>query len=161
MTSRQDRRRRTPSPPGGKRDPDPDDLPPHLQERLQRLIPRLIELGMGCVHSAESEADGEEETSVDCGDRVSVCRAVCCSFRFALTEAEVARGDIGWEKEKPYFIAQGDDGYCTHHDGETMNCRIWEKRPLRCRRYDCRRESSFWEDADGNIIRNGTFDHLP
>jgi len=169
MTDRQDRRRRDgakvrkdcgpSSPLRIEKASDPDALPPHLQERLQRLIPHLIEMGMGCVHSDESEADGVEETSVDCADRVPVCRAICCSFCFALTEAEVEGGDIDWDKEKPYFIARGEHGYCTHHDGETMSCRIWEKRPLRCRRYDCRRESSLWDD-DGRTLRKGTFDHL-
>ena len=59
------------------------------------------------------------------------------------------------------FIARGENGYCPHHDEKTRRCLIWDDRPLRCRRYDCRKESSFWEDADRGSVRPGTFDHLP
>lgn len=142
-------------------DPCPEDLPPHLRERLERIVPHLIKLGMGCVHSAESEGDGGEETTVDCERRVGTCRSVCCSFRFALTESEVEEGRIRWERERPYFIAHAADGYCTHHDRETRRCTVWEHRPLRCRRFDCRRESTIWEDADRQVLRERTFDHLP
>lgn len=139
---------------------DPDELAPHLRERLYRLVPRLIELGLGCVHSAERADDGGVETAVDCAARIPVCRSVCCTFRFALTEEEVAGGLISWNPARPYFIGRGEDGYCLHHDRATGGCLIWEQRPLRCRRYDCRRESSFWVDDDGMVLREGTFDHL-
>ena len=141
--------------------PAPEDLPPHLRERLERIIPHLITLGMGCVHSAEKEGDGLEETAVDCSLRVGTCRSVCCSFRFALTEDEVTRGLICWDLQKPYFIAQAKDGYCTHHDRDTRRCTVWQDRPLRCRRYDCLRESSVWEDGDRHVLTEGIFDHLP
>jgi Fe-S-cluster containining protein len=146
----------------GRRPPSsPEELTPHLQERLQSLVPRLIELGLGCVHSAESETDGGTDSSVDCLDRIHACRAVCCSYRFALTESEADGEKILWDRQKPYFIAHGGNGYCTHHDTAAGTCLIWENRPLRCRRYDCRSENTPWKDAERHIIRPGTFDHLP
>lgn len=139
----------------------PEELTPRLKERLERLVPSLIELGFGCVHSAESESDGSPETVVDCAAYVTHCRAVCCSYRFALTEGEVREGRILWDRERPYFIARSENGYCPHHDEETRRCRIWDHRPLRCRRYDCRKESSFWENVEKGTVRPGTFGHLP
>ena len=139
---------------------DPEELTPHLRERLHKLVPRLIELGLGCVHSGEKVDDGGVDTAVDCAARIPVCRSVCCTFRFALTEEEVAGGIIGWDRSRPYFIGRGEDGYCIHHDRETGGCLIWQRRPLRCRRYDCRRESSFWADAGRMVLKEGTFDHL-
>ena len=139
----------------------PENLTPHLRERLEKLVPRLLELGLGSVHSAETESDGGSDADVDCFNRLEHCRAVCCSYRFALTEDEVAEGKILWDREKPHFIARGGNGYCSHHDEKTRRCRIWDDRPLRCRRYDCRRLESFWADAERHTLRRGTFDHLP
>lgn len=140
---------------------DFDDLTPELRQRLLRLVPKLIELGMGCTYSAESPEDGRAEADVDCARRTPLCRAVCCSFRFALTREETEAGEIMHDAGHPFFIAQGPDGYCVHHDRDGRLCTIWEKRPLRCRRYSCLAESRVWQDADSLALRPGTFDHLP
>ena len=141
--------------------PDFDDLKPELQARLLSLVPKLIALGMGRTYSAEDPADGCAETSGDYQNRTAVCRAVCCSYRFALTREESERGDIRFDEHHPCFIAQGPDGYCIHHDPEERRCTIWENRPLRCRRYSCLAESSIWKEGDPLAMLPGTFDHLP
>ena len=49
----------------------------------------------------------------ECASRTSLCRAVCCSFRFALTREEAESGIIRHDEAHPFFIARGADGYCT------------------------------------------------
>ena len=144
-------RRRPPS--------SPEDLVPHLRERLENLVPSLLELGLCRVYSAE-EADGQE-AEINCPERVDRCLAVCCSYRFALTEAEVGERRVRWDPAEPHFIARGADGYCVHHDSATRRCRIWDARPLRCRRYDCRSESTIWKGPEEDEIDGEAFAHLP
>ena len=139
---------------------DYDDLTPALREKLRRLVPRLLEMGLGQVLSSETEGDGLTDSAVDCEERVSVCRAVCCSFIFALTAAEVEKGLIKWDREKPCFIAREPSGFCSHFNSRSRRCRIWEDRPLRCRRYDCTQEDSFWQDVNCHRLKPGVFDHL-
>jgi Fe-S-cluster containining protein len=149
--------------PSGPQDsgPDLEDLTPELRQRLLELVPKLFELGMGCTYSAESPEDGGTDSEVDCAGRTSLCRAVCCSFRFALTREEAESGAIRYDREHPFFIARDPDGYCLHHDREQGLCTIWDTRPLRCRRYTCLAESRVWKDGDSLVILPGTFDHLP
>jgi Fe-S-cluster containining protein len=115
---------------------------------------------MGRTFSVEDPGDGRPEPDVDCGRRTPFCKAVCCSFRFALTEEEADGGTIRFDEAHPCFIARGSDGYCTHHDRGNRSCTIWNQRPLRCRRYSCLDESEIWENGDSLAILPGTFDHL-
>ena len=152
------RRRGSPPPAGGPT--ELEDLPPRWQERLLKLAPSLLRLGLATVVSAEEPGEEKDGPGKDCGRRVGVCRAVCCSFLFALTGDEVAAGKVTWDRQRPHLIARGADGFCTHLDRRTRRCRIYGERPLRCRRYDCLRDSSFWEDGEDLAVRPGTFDHL-
>lgn len=138
-----------------------EDLPPRWQKRLLGLAPSLLSLGMASVLSAEEAGEGAAVHGLDCSSRLPACRAVCCSLLFALTKDEVQAGKVAWDRERPHLIALGEDGFCTHLDRESLHCLVYEDRPLRCRRYDCRRESDFWEDGGGLSVREGTFDHLP
>ena len=61
-------------------------------------------------------------------------------MHFALTKDEVGLGRIMYNTDRPYFIARDPDGYCPHLERETFSCRVWDHRPERCRRYDCRQE---------------------
>ena len=65
-----------------------------------------------------------------------------------LTKDEVEAGYVQYNEERPFFIARSpDDGYCPHMDRETYACKVYENRPLRCRRYDCRDDSEVWPDG--------------
>jgi len=56
---------------------------------------------------------------------------------FALTQEEVKKGFFKYSAERPYYMARDADGYCPYLDRETFQCSIFEKRPLRCRKYVC------------------------
>jgi hypothetical protein len=34
---------------------------------------------------------------------------------------------------------------------------MWQQRPLRCRRYDCRSDPEVWKDAGGMVINEEVF----
>lgn len=124
---------------------------------IRRMLERLMELGIGAVYGEE---DDTEEVLIDCEERKTSCRAICCSLVFALTKEEVQRGTIKWDPKKPYFLARDDDGYCSHLDRESLRCNIWEERPKNCRKYDCRKDPQVWTDWEGKVINVEAFKHL-
>lgn len=126
---------------------------------IKRMMERLMELGIGVVYGVED--DTEHTVIFEHGGRKDLCRAVCCSFVFALTKEDVKKGIIKWDPKRHYFIARDDDGYCPHLDRESLMCTIWEDRPERCRKYDCRRDSNVWIDWERKVINEDVLKHLP
>ncbi len=118
---------------------DADELPEDERKRLQSAVRAMVELGMGATYGVEEP--GEPDAEVDCGARLSKCRAVCCTMHFALTKQEVHEGRILHNTQRPYFIARDPDGYCPHLVRDTLSCSVWENRPVRCKRYDCATEA--------------------
>lgn len=118
-----------------------DELPEITEEEKQRIVSALIkmmELGMSAVYGDEDPET--PEAVIDCQSRLPGCEARCCTLNFALTKDEVKNGIIRHNPKRPYFIARDPDGYCPHLDRDTLTCREWDSRPLRCRRYDCTKE---------------------
>lgn len=126
---------------------------------IKKMIERLMEKGIFVAYGDES---GEEKTVLfDPGERKGLCKAICCSFVFALTKKEVEKGIIKWNPKRPYFIARDEDGYCPHLDRKSLLCKIWEDRPERCRKYDCRKDQNVWIDWKGKVVNKDVFKHLP
>ena len=126
---------------------------------IKEWIERLMEKGLFVVYGDES--DGEQLTVYEPEDNKEICKAVCCSFVFALTKKDVEKGIVRWNPKRPYFIAKDADGYCSHLDRKTLKCSIWEDRPERCRNYDCRKDPNVWIDWEKEIINKDVFHHLP
>jgi len=126
---------------------------------IKKMIERLMEKGFFVVYG--DEADEEKTVLFDPGGRKELCKAICCSSVFALTKKEVEKGIIKWNPKRPYFIARDEDGYCPHLDRKSLLCKIWEDRPERCRKYDCRKDQNVWIDWKGNTINKDVFKHLP
>src|SRR4030042_6442885 len=126
---------------------------------IKKMLERLMELGIGVVYGDED--DTEETVLMNCEARKELCRAVCCSFIFALTKEETNKGTIKWNPKRPFFIARDEDGYCPHLDRESLMCKIWEDRPERCRKYDCRNDPNVWADQEEKVLNNDVFKHLP
>ncbi len=122
-----------------------EDLPPEEQERVKRMLVKLMELGIGAVYGDED--DGEAEALVDCDSMLGKCKSACCTFHFALTKEEADAGNIAHNPKRPFFVKREDDGYCTHMDRDTLRCLIWAERPARCRKYDCRKDPEL-KDAE-------------
>ncbi len=114
------------------------------KQRIINLLNKMMELGIGSIYGEEE--DGVPDAHVDCPPRIQSCRAACCTLTFALTKDEVRKGIVKHNPDKPFFIARNADGYCTHLDLSTMKCTVWQDRPLRCRRYDCREDDQVEKD---------------
>ena len=126
---------------------------------IKEMVEKLMEKRILVVYGDEDEMG--EGVCFDDEGRKKQCKAVCCSFIFALTKNDVQKGIIQWNQRRPYFIARDDDGYCPHLDRATLHCQIWEDRPDRCRNYDCRKDANVWEDWDKKILNKDVFKHLP
>ena len=105
------------------------------RQRIISILNKMLEMGIGSIYGQEDE--GLPDAVLDCRSRIQDCRAACCTLTFALTRDEVLKGNIKHNPEKPFFISRNTDGYCTHLDRSSMECTVWNDRPLRCRRFDC------------------------
>jgi hypothetical protein len=149
-----------------KKDENPVDLTADNNEEISEeqrayiktMLKRLLELGIGAVYGDED--NGENAVVFDCKERLPICKAICCSFTFAITKEEVQQGVIQWNSKLPYFIKRDEDGYCPHMNRETFSCDIWDDRGQRARKYDCRKDSNVWLDWDNSILNPTVFDHL-
>ncbi len=137
-------------------DPDYEALSPEERVRVLRVMERMLELGMAAVYG--DEAPDVPDAVVDCQACLDRCRARCCTLVFALTREEAARGDIAWNRARPCFIARDPDGYCPHLDRDSLACTVWDRRPLRCRRYDCRDDPAIWPDGAPPELKGGGID---
>jgi len=132
-----------------KDDPDYQQISRDEKLRIIRVMNKMMDMGMAAVYGDESA--NEPDSDVPCHKVIKKCKAKCCSFIFALTKEEVKLGRVKTNPHKPYFIARDEDSYCPHLDRDSYECSVWENRPLRCRRYDCR---DFTEDVwpDGTPV---------
>lgn len=133
---------------------DIEDLDRKKTEIANRLVEKFREEGIGAAYQ-DPEHDKysfEGSVEIDCPGRLHLCKAACCRLRFALSHQDVEEGIVQWDFGHPYFIAQGDDGYCRHLDRGCMSCSIHEHRPVPCRGYDCRRDKRIWSDFEQRIV---------
>ncbi len=130
-----------------------EELESARQAAGARLSEQFEQKGLGILlqDKEEDKYTYESSVTIDCSSRVHLCRAACCRLAFALSKQDVQEGVVKWELEKPYLIAQEKDGYCSHLQRGAMTCSIWEKRPVPCRAFDCRRDARIWIDFEKRI----------
>jgi hypothetical protein len=97
-----------------------------------------------------SKYDFVDGPEIDCENRIPLCKAACCRLSVFLTREDVAEGVLRWEPADPYVLARARDGYCVHMNAGCQ-CTVYEKRPLTCRTYDCRKDKRIWLDFDARI----------
>lgn len=88
-----------------------EELDERKKQIAARLVKKFVESGIGLLYQ-DPEYDKytfEHEADVDCQGKLSVCRAICCKFPFALSRQDVEEGIIRWEFGRPYLIAHGSD----------------------------------------------------
>jgi hypothetical protein len=120
----------------------------------ERLVAKFSEKGMGV---ALTTIDGDKyafqsTVQIDCESRIPLCRAACCRLGFALSRQDVEEGHVKWELGYPYMIRRGADGYCHHLDRTRMGCGIYDRRPVVCRGYDCRKDARIWADFENQVV---------
>ena len=120
----------------------------------ERMAAQFKEKGLGVMlqDPEEDKYSFKGEVKIDCNRRLHLCHAACCRLRFALSRQDVYEGVVKWDLGRPYLIAQGKDGYCTHMERGTCHCAIRENRPVPCRAYDCRNDKRIWIDFEKQII---------
>jgi putative zinc- or iron-chelating protein len=132
-----------------------EELEASRQEVGRRLAAQFDDKGLGILlqENEEDKYAFKGEVAIDCASRISLCRAACCRLTFALSKQDVREGTVQWNLEKPYVIARGRDGYCTHLERNSMGCGIWKSRPVPCRAFDCRKDARIWIDFEKRIPR--------
>lgn len=124
------------------------------KEISDRLVEKFRQEGIGAAYQ-DPEHDKytfESSVSIDCENRIDLCKAACCRLRFALSHQDVEEGVVQWDFSHPYFIASDADGYCHHLDRGCLSCTIHEHRPVPCRAYDCRKDKRIWSDFEQRIV---------
>lgn len=127
-------------------DPEYLAFSPEERERLLAVMEKMMAMGIGVVYGEEDP--DVPDAAVNCSERLTRCRSICCTFTFALTREEVREGLLPYEPSRPFFIKREADGYCPHLDRITLQCTVWDRRPLRCRRYDCRDDVEIWPSPE-------------
>jgi Fe-S-cluster containining protein len=130
---------------------DDEDFLAIPEEKRGRVLEMLaafektLERGVAAIYG--DEAEDEADADVACDRHLASCGARCCTLMFALTPAEVELGRVQFNRDRPYFIARDPDGLCPHLDRQSLQCQVWQDRPLRCRRYDCCDNRDIWPEG--------------
>ncbi len=106
-----------------------------LRTHILEIAMERMALINGAVYGLED--DSEPERDVDCAARIGTCGTRCCSLVFALTQDEARAGFVKHNPDRPYYIARDADGFCAHLDRTTGRCAVYDRRPVRCRKYSC------------------------
>jgi Fe-S-cluster containining protein len=102
----------------------------------------------------ENENKTDNAVTVNCSERLHVCKAVCCKLYAALTAKEVESGKIKWDLGNPYFNRHMSSGYCCHFIPGIQGCSIYKNRPYICRKYDCSQDKRIWIDFENLVFNN-------
>ena len=126
-----------------------------LEERRLRLTQREEKRLLERAHVQLSDIKDKyvlmDLPQIDCGSRIHLCKAKCCSLNFPLSFQDLDEGTVKWDYARPYMIGKKSDGYCIHHDASTGRCGVYDKRPGICRTYDCRNDKRIWKDFEFRI----------
>lgn len=92
-----------------------------------------------------------EENTVNCAERMHICKAICCKLNFPLNAEEVESGIVKWDLGRPYYIRHDAGGFCCHK-GASGQCGVYNNRPVVCRTYSCKDDERIWKDFDNMVI---------
>ncbi|XQR90048.1 YkgJ family cysteine cluster protein [Stutzerimonas urumqiensis] len=85
------------------------------------------------VQSLPTDADVPSRTTVTC----DTCTARCCRLQvMLLTDTGVPERYIEVDAQGSEYMARLDDGWCAALDRNTLNCTIYDRRPLICREFE-------------------------
>jgi len=124
------------------------------QKVRQELLEQIENAGLG-LYLNEEHPDKYALTDlpvINCAERIHLCRAACCMFRFPLSRQDVEQGLVRWDLGRPYWNLRNGSGYCTHWQTSTAQCGIYQNRPAPCRVYSCQEDDRIWQDFEAMII---------
>ncbi len=129
-------------------DPDFLAIPEEKRPRVLQMLAafeKTLERGVAAIYGDEDP--DQPDADVPCHRYLHQCGSRCCTLMFALTPQEVEAGMVRYNPDRPYFVARDEDGFCPHLDRDSRQCQVWEHRPLRCRRFDCKNDKTLWPDG--------------
>jgi hypothetical protein len=86
---------------------------------------------------------------VPCDELLPLCMARCCQLGFALNTQDLSECEVRWDYLDPYAVLRRTgDRYCVHNDVDSKTCELYERRPLPCRKFDCRDDQRIWSDFE-------------
>ncbi len=110
------------------------------------------DLGLYLNDSVQDKYVLTDLPEIDCSERVHLCKAACCTYRFPLARQDVEEGVVQWDLGHPYWNRQDATGYCVHNDQTGRGCRVYDQRPAPCRVFDCRQDERIWSDFDAMVV---------
>jgi Fe-S-cluster containining protein len=127
-------------------------LEDRYERSREREYLRIREHAYVKIAEPRSEGDQGKAVTIDCAERLSLCKARCCTFGVTLSTEDLDKGQVQWDYAEPYRVRLDTDGYCTHScKGEGGGCEVYAHRPSACRDYDCRLDERIWADFDLRI----------
>lgn len=140
----------------------PEDLKKYVELVKKEIIEKKEHASLGVAIRKDNEAiESTIFVPVNCEERMSICKAVCCKLSFALSIEEIEEGKLKWELGKPYHIRHQSNGYCCHINNENKRCNVYENRPSVCKKYSCANDNRIWKDFDNMILNQEWIDeHL-
>jgi Fe-S-cluster containining protein len=103
-------------------------------------------------------AESKPVPTINCAERLHICKAVCCSLRFALSVEELEAGIVKWEIGQPYTIRHSQAGNCIHLETGNCGCKVYDDRPQVCRTYSCINDKRIWTDFDAMQLNQAWID---
>jgi hypothetical protein len=125
-------------------------------ERLGTLLARMTQVEPPPTAPAIVLADVPdklvvENAEVDCAARMHLCHGRCCAFPMPLSRQDLEEDRLRFQIDRPYLLAQGDDGHCVYQERETGACGVHPRRPGACRGYSCQDDPRVWLDFERMI----------
>lgn len=137
----------------------PEDLKKYVELVKKEVIEKKEYATLGVAIRNDNEAiESTIFVPVNCEERMSICKAVCCKLSFALSIEEIEEGKLKWELGKPYHIRHQSNGYCCHINNENKQCNVYENRPSVCKKYSCANDNRIWKDFDNMILNQKWID---
>lgn len=126
--------------------------PGELTEAVKRVREEMIASEEVSNPGISLRIDGPDEKDfipVNCGERLHICKAVCCKLDFALSAKEIESGKIKWDLGRPYFIRHDPKScYCSHIQPGILKCNVYDHRPSVCKKYSCAKDERIWNDFE-------------
>ncbi len=121
------------------------------QELIRELFPPS-QPRPGAGIAVRGDATPGQVQSVDCENRLHICKAACCRILdIPLTPDEVDRGQHDWDPRRPYTLVKNRQG-CGYLESGGCNCHIYNSRPRECRTYSCANDARIWNDFENKVL---------
>jgi Fe-S-cluster containining protein len=129
------------------------DIEAHKREKtLELFLQEKYWNGLNVLITGGNSIKDDGTRLVDCMERLEFCGGACCFIGFPLTSDEIKKGIIEWDDSHPFKIRHDEWDICAHWDSRTKRCRVYEDRPLVCRRYSCENDRRIWLNFEEKIV---------